>query len=120
MAGDALEDPFNPNQPAGDAPQPRPQALGVPKPGHRPTLTALLSTTDLDQATASDLDLPSAPPLSHAVLAGDDFDASDFLLARRHAPLDDLRSEVSLALPCIRCTLAMRSTNLSSEALGCA
>ncbi|GAA6002288.1 COG2 family protein [Rhodotorula paludigena] len=105
MAGDALEDPFNPDQTQGHAPEPRPQALGVPKPGHRPTLTALLSTTDLDQATASDLDLPTAPPLSHAVLAGDDFDASDFLLARRHAPLDDLRSEFRAYLATLRTSL---------------
>ncbi|GAA5836232.1 hypothetical protein JCM9279_002236 [Rhodotorula babjevae] len=107
MAADALEDPFNPSTaPATKA------DLAPPGPlvkAHRPTLTTLLSTADLDQAhrdqDAHDLDLPLAPALSHDVLTGPDWDASAFLLERRHTPLDDLRSELRAYLATLRTSL---------------
>ena len=107
MAQDALEDPFNPSTaPASKA------DLAPPGPlvkAHRPTLTTLLSTADLDAAhrdqDAPDLDLPLAPALSHDVLTGPNWDASAFLLERRHTPLDDLRSELRAYLATLRTSL---------------
>ncbi|BGP06652.1 hypothetical protein JCM10049v2_002476 [Rhodotorula toruloides] len=107
MAGDALQDPFNPAQPATTSPS-RPATLSPPsKPAlsHRPSFTTVLSTADLSAAVEGQVDLPSAPPLSHEALAGDDFDASEFLLARRHTPLDDLRSELRGYLATLRTSL---------------
>ncbi|GAA5884786.1 hypothetical protein JCM6882_005394 [Rhodosporidiobolus microsporus] len=107
MAADDLADPFNPQQPSLAPPTPPSSSLLAPTTTskHRPTLTTLLSTTDLEAATASDLELPSAPPLGHDVLSGDDFDASDFLLERRHTPLEDLRSELRAYLATLRTSL---------------
>ncbi|GAA5842321.1 hypothetical protein JCM11251_003984 [Rhodosporidiobolus azoricus] len=107
MASDDLADPFNPSQPAPPSKAPSSPSFLTPTTTakHRPTLTTLLSTTDLEAATASDLDLPSAPPLGHDVLSGEDFDASDFLLERRHTPLEDLRSELRSYLATLRTSL---------------
>lgn len=64
--------------------------------GHKATLTTLLARDDLDAATSdTPVELPSARPLSHESFAGDEFDASEFLLERRHTGLDELRTEVS-------------------------
>ncbi|BGP46800.1 hypothetical protein JCM10450v2_002648 [Rhodotorula kratochvilovae] len=107
MGADALEDPFNPSDGARE-PAPIPvQSLAPAVKTHRPTMTALLSTTDLDAATGDDseLDLPTAPPLSHEVLSGESWDASAFLLERRHTPLDDLRSELRAYLATLRTSL---------------
>ncbi|BGP14663.1 hypothetical protein JCM10213_001627 [Rhodosporidiobolus nylandii] len=110
MAADALSDPFQPAPPSSvppDAPTASTSLLAPTRtvPNHRPSLTTLLDTTDIDAATATDLDLPSAPPLSHEALAGDTFDASDFLLQRRHTPLEDLRSDLRTYLSTLRASL---------------
>lgn len=60
-----------------------------------PTLAHLLETTPLTAEPAEPVDLPSPPPLNSALFLGKDFDASEFLLARRHTALEELRSEVS-------------------------
>ncbi|GAA6050782.1 hypothetical protein JCM3770_001642 [Rhodotorula araucariae] len=107
MGADALEDPFNISDNTRK-PAPAPVlSLAPAVKTHRPTLTALLSTADLDAATDgdSDLDLPTAPPLSHEALSGDGWDASAFLLERRHTPLDDLRSELRAYLATLRTSL---------------
>ncbi|GAA6031739.1 hypothetical protein JCM8097_001962 [Rhodosporidiobolus ruineniae] len=104
MSSDALQDPFSSPQPAALSP-PSTSLLAPTKPSHRPTLTTLLSTTDLEAATDSALDLPSAPPLSHEVLSRDDFDPDHFLLERRHTPLEDLRSELRTYLATLRTSL---------------
>lgn len=107
-AGDAaLQDPFSPSTvtTAIEPPKPRPESVTAPL--HRPTFTQVLSAADLSAvlsstATEDDDDdaseavgqLPSAPPISHSLLASPDFDASSFLLARRLTPLDQLRSEL--------------------------
>jgi len=78
------------------------------KPTHRPTLTTLINSTDLEAATSSlslhdvgeegsihSIELPDAPELSHSLFQGEEFDPSEFLLGRRHTGLEDLRSEVS-------------------------
>ncbi|GAA6009286.1 hypothetical protein JCM11491_004257 [Sporobolomyces phaffii] len=88
------------------------------KPSHRPTLTALINSADLSAATSSlslgdvgeegsihSIDLPDAPELSHSLFAGDDFDPSEFLLARRHTGLEDLRSELRAYLATLRTSL---------------
>ncbi|GAA5925591.1 hypothetical protein JCM3775_001450 [Rhodotorula graminis] len=107
MAQDALEDPFNPSTAPAKKPDLAPPA--PPVKAHRPTLTTLLSTADLDHANrdheAPDLDLPLAPPLSHDVLTAPNWDASAFLLERRHTPLDDLRSELRAYLATLRTSL---------------
>ncbi|GAA5898368.1 hypothetical protein JCM8208_006959 [Rhodotorula glutinis] len=107
MAKDALEDPFNPSTASPTQPD-----LAPPGPlvkAHRPTLTTLLSTADLDHATRDhdqpDVDLPLAPALSHDVLTAPNWDASAFLLERRHTPLDDLRSELRTYLATLRTSL---------------
>lgn len=75
----------------------------APTKGHKASLTTLLARDDLDAATsATPVDLPSAPPLSHESFAGEEFDASEFLLERRHTGLDELRSEVSDPWPARR------------------
>ncbi|BGP23394.1 hypothetical protein JCM10295v2_002290 [Rhodotorula toruloides] len=107
MAEDALQNPFNPAQPVTGSPS-APATLSPPsKPAlsHRPSFTTVLSTADLSAAVEGQVVLPSAPPLSHDALAGDDFDASEFLLARRHTPLDDLRSELRGYLSTLRTSL---------------
>lgn len=74
-------------------------SLGAPR-AHKPTLSVLIRNTELP-ATGSEeeqqVDLPSVPALDHALFAGEEFDASEFLLSRRHTALDELRSEVSRA-----------------------
>jgi hypothetical protein len=64
----------------------------------------LINTTDLSRLSLDEIaegdsrysvELPDAPELSHGLFQGDEFDPSEFLLARRHTGLEDLRSEVS-------------------------
>ncbi|GAA5872300.1 hypothetical protein JCM8547_004805 [Rhodosporidiobolus lusitaniae] len=106
MASDSLADPFTPSAPS---PAPSSSLLDVsppaPRASHKPSLTTLLTTTDLSAATGTDLELPEPPPLSHDVLSGDDFDASDFLLERRHTSLEDLRSDLRAYLATLRTSL---------------
>ncbi|GAA5885926.1 hypothetical protein JCM5296_007033 [Sporobolomyces johnsonii] len=76
------------------------------KASHRPSLTTLLNTTDISAATdAQPVDLPTAPPLSHELFEGERFDASEFLLSRRHTGLDELRSELRAYLATLRTSL---------------
>lgn len=113
MAADALEDPF---QPSTASPHQPPPTSSPPPPlvkAHRPTLTALLSTADLQAAHShddgdddgNDVDLPLAPALGHDVLSRPDWDASAFLLERRHSSLDDLRSDLRAYLATLRTSL---------------
>ncbi|GAA6061648.1 hypothetical protein JCM10212_002525 [Sporobolomyces blumeae] len=105
MASRKSEDPFT-----------TPSTLSIPgKPSHRPTLTTLLSTTDLDAATSSrrdsnghaehSIELPDVPELSHELFSGETFDPSEFLLSRRHTALEDLRSELRAYLATLRTSL---------------
>ncbi|GAA5906257.1 uncharacterized protein JCM6883_005490 [Sporobolomyces salmoneus] len=93
-------------------------SLSPTKPGHRPTLTTLINTSDLSAATSSlslqdraedgsihSIELPDAPELSHRLFEGEDFDPSEFLLGRRHTGLEDLRSELRAYLATLRSSL---------------
>ncbi|GAA5926369.1 hypothetical protein JCM1841_006995 [Sporobolomyces salmonicolor] len=80
--------------------------LAPAKASHRPSLTTLLNTTDISAATdAQPVDLPTAPPLSHELFEGEHFDASEFLLSRRHTGLEELRSELRAYLATLRTSL---------------
>ncbi|GAA6002082.1 hypothetical protein JCM10207_003064 [Rhodosporidiobolus poonsookiae] len=109
MTEAGLQDPFQPAPPpARSSPPSSSLLLPLPhRPGnHRPTLTTLLSTTDLDAATANaELELPEAPPLNHDTLSAEDWDPDHFLLQRRHSSLDDLRSELRAYLATLRTSL---------------
>lgn len=49
----------------------------------------------VNEDDVADVDLPLPPPLDHATFLGEHFDATTFLLGRRHLGLDELRMEVS-------------------------
>ena len=59
-----------------------------------------LPTTDLDNDEQGVL--PFAPPLSHGLFLSEPFEASTFLLTRKHVNLDDLRSELRSYLTSLR------------------
>ncbi|ORY89153.1 oligomeric golgi complex component, COG2-domain-containing protein [Leucosporidium creatinivorum] len=82
-------------------------SLGAPR-AHKPTLSVLIRNTELPETGSSDeqqVDLPSVPALDHSLFAGEDFDASEFLLSRRHTALDELRSELRAYLATLRTSL---------------
>lgn len=114
-AADALQDPFNPPPPPlprADSPAASAGATAAaPSTLHRPTFTQVLSAADLSAVLSSPggrtgddtgdddhdgegAELPTAPPISHSLLAAPDFDVSAFLLERRHTPLNELRTEL--------------------------
>ncbi|GAA5969864.1 hypothetical protein JCM11641_008068 [Rhodosporidiobolus odoratus] len=107
MTQDALQDPFQPQPPApSDYDSPSSTLLAPTRSGnHKPTLTTLLTTTDLSAATETHLELPTAPPLGHGVFEGESFNPSDFLLERRHTPLEELRSDLRAYLATLRTSL---------------
>ncbi|SCV71599.1 BQ2448_3187 [Microbotryum intermedium] len=97
---------------------------------HKPTLTTLISSVDLNQLsrktngegggqsqsqngddddTLRHVDLPTNPPLSHESFQTTSpdqvWDTSEFLLGRRHTALDELRSELRSYLATLRSSL---------------
>lgn len=123
-APDALQDPFSPpSQQASYEGSLKPIATTTQAALHRPTFTQILSTADLSRALAGrpeveddyadggegvdgeGIDLPVAPPISHSLLSDPEFNPSDFLLARRHTPLDELRAELREYLASLRQSL---------------
>ncbi|KAK4050873.1 hypothetical protein OIV83_003295 [Microbotryomycetes sp. JL201] len=69
---------------------------------HKPSLSVLIRTSTVPNSPADSLgnadegeyDLPDVDPLDGSVFRAPEFDASEFLLTRRHTALDELRSEL--------------------------
>ncbi|KAK4047210.1 hypothetical protein OIO90_006273 [Microbotryomycetes sp. JL221] len=72
---------------------------------HKPSLSVLIRTSTVpnspasstnvnDDGTVSPYVLPDVDPIDSQVFRGAQFDASEFLLTRRHTALDELRSEL--------------------------
>ncbi|SGY62387.1 BQ5605_C007g04684 [Microbotryum silenes-dioicae] len=94
---------------------------------HKPTLTTLISSVDLQQLSSrrtglnaegadgdddgrhEQVDLPTNAPLSHESFQtsspDEEWDTSEFLLGRRHTALDELRSELRTHLATLRSSL---------------
>jgi hypothetical protein len=73
-------------------------SLLLPHQTHKQSLSVLIRETPFPSPGDDDeqRELPLVAPLEHSQFEGDDWDASTFLLERRHTGLDELRSDVRL------------------------